>query len=99
VIRLVNRQTELLLGYERSEMVGELVEMLVPESFRTVHQAQREQQRFLETIGTDAVQGYLYLRPTTADGLGTWLGAHLAGVTRTRHPGEVVIPFTPRHTA
>ena len=42
VIRFVNRQTELLFGYVRGELVGWLIEMLVPESFRAVHQAQRD---------------------------------------------------------
>jgi PAS domain S-box-containing protein len=42
VIRFVNRQTELLFGYDRGELVGWLIEMLVPESFRAVHQVQRD---------------------------------------------------------
>jgi diguanylate cyclase (GGDEF)-like protein/PAS domain S-box-containing protein len=42
VIRFVNHQAESLFGYDRGAMVGRLVEALVPESFRTVHQAQRE---------------------------------------------------------
>ena len=42
VICLVNRQAEALFGYDRDALVGQLVETLVPESFRMVHQAQRE---------------------------------------------------------
>jgi diguanylate cyclase (GGDEF)-like protein/PAS domain S-box-containing protein len=42
VIRFVNRQTEAMFGYHRDFLVGRLIETLVPESFRTVHQAQRE---------------------------------------------------------
>lgn len=34
-------QTELLFGYDRGDLVGRVIETLVPESFRTVHQAQR----------------------------------------------------------
>lgn len=41
VIVFVNRQTELLFGYDRDTLIGQPVEMLVPESFRTVHPAHR----------------------------------------------------------
>jgi diguanylate cyclase (GGDEF)-like protein len=58
-----------------------------------------QQQTFLKGIGADAVQGYLYLRPTTAEGFGTWLGTHLGGFLRARPTSNVVIPFTSRHTA
>jgi diguanylate cyclase (GGDEF)-like protein/PAS domain S-box-containing protein len=42
VIRFVNRQTETLFGYDRGALVGRLIETLVPESFRTIHQGLRE---------------------------------------------------------
>ena len=42
MIRFVNRQTELLFGYDRGELVGQPIETLVPESFREVHTAHRE---------------------------------------------------------
>ena len=41
VIAFVNRQTELSFGYDRDELVGQLVETLVPESFRAVHPGHR----------------------------------------------------------
>jgi PAS domain S-box-containing protein len=41
VIQFVNRQTELSFGYDRDELVGQLVETLVPESFRAVHPEHR----------------------------------------------------------
>ena len=41
-IVMVNRQTELLFGYDRSELLGHLVEMLVPERFRARHPNHRE---------------------------------------------------------
>jgi PAS domain S-box-containing protein len=40
-IVLVNAQTEHLFGYAREEMLGQSIEMLVPESQRQVHQAKR----------------------------------------------------------
>ncbi|MDT7041028.1 PAS domain S-box protein [Candidatus Nitronereus thalassa] len=42
IMTLVNKQTEELFGYTRDEMVGHLVEMLVPQRFRTLHSEQRE---------------------------------------------------------
>ena len=33
-IVLINRQTEILFGYERNELLGELVEVLVPDLSR-----------------------------------------------------------------
>jgi two-component system, sensor histidine kinase PdtaS len=40
-IALVNSQTEKLFGYDRSELQGQPVEMLVPERFRHVHRGHR----------------------------------------------------------
>src|SRR5262245_59198169 len=39
---LVNRQAERLFGYDRAELVGRSVELLVPERFRGRHQGHRE---------------------------------------------------------
>ncbi len=41
-IVLVNAQTEALFGYAREELIGQLVEVLVPESMRATHPARRE---------------------------------------------------------
>lgn len=40
-ITLVNQQTEQLFGYRREELIGQLVECLVPDSVRTTHPTHR----------------------------------------------------------
>jgi PAS domain S-box-containing protein len=40
-IAIVNRQTELTFGYPRQELIGQPVEVLVPENLRDVHAAER----------------------------------------------------------
>src|SRR4051812_25045660 len=42
VIQLVNRRAEELFGYERSELLGQPIELLVPESFRAAHAGHRQ---------------------------------------------------------
>jgi len=58
-----------------------------------------DQQRLLERIGADGVQGYLYLRPTTAENFGTWLSGNLAGRTAIEPATAAVIPFRARASA
>ena len=40
-IALVNAQAELLFGYERNELVGQLVEILIPDAARAMHPGHR----------------------------------------------------------
>ena len=40
-IVLVNRQTEELFGYDRADLLGQSVEILLPERYREVHTAHR----------------------------------------------------------
>jgi len=53
VMTLVNSQTEQLFGYSRAELLGQPVEMLVPERFRAVHPRHRE--GFFQTLTTRAM--------------------------------------------
>jgi PAS domain S-box-containing protein len=41
-IVVVNRQTELMFGYTRKEMLDQPLEMLLPERFREIHRSHRE---------------------------------------------------------
>ena len=42
LIRFVNRQTESLFGYQRDDLVGQPIEILVPESRRAIHRVHRQ---------------------------------------------------------
>jgi diguanylate cyclase (GGDEF)-like protein/PAS domain S-box-containing protein len=66
VIRFVNGHTESLFGYDRGALVGRLIETLVPESFRTVHQGLRDS--FAEEPRTRALGHDLKLRGRRRDG-------------------------------
>jgi PAS domain S-box-containing protein len=65
-IVLVNTRIEELFGYSRSELLGEQVEMLLPEAFRDVHAAHRH--RFLEQPRTRPMGAGLSLSGRRRDG-------------------------------
>jgi len=79
-------------------VIEAVVKMAAQMGMRTIAEGveRPEQQAFLEGIDADAVQGYLYLRPTDAGEFGTWLGTHLAGMPQIRQTSDVVTPFSPR---
>jgi diguanylate cyclase (GGDEF)-like protein/PAS domain S-box-containing protein len=66
VIRFVNCQTESLFGYDRGALVGRLIETLVPESFRKIHQGLRES--YAAAPNTRALGHELGLRGRRWDG-------------------------------
>ncbi len=66
VIRLVNRQAELLFGYSRAELVGKSIELLVPERFRERHIGHRAQ--YLEAPKQRPMGGALELYGRRKDG-------------------------------
>ena len=65
-IVLVNRQTELLLGYARAELIGRPVELLVPERLRTAHVEHRN--GFLASPGVRAMGSGIDLSARRKDG-------------------------------
>jgi PAS domain S-box-containing protein len=66
VIVLVNRQTEVLFGHQRSELVGQSIEILVPEGLRDFHA--RHRQRFVDQPRVRPMGTGLDLRARRKDG-------------------------------
>jgi PAS domain S-box-containing protein len=88
VIRFVNRQTELLFGYDRDQLIGQHIDMLVPETLWQVYAEHR--------------QGYFADPRTRSSGLELQLsGQHLNGGTfpinislSTIDTGDVLLVIT-----
>jgi PAS domain S-box-containing protein len=65
-ITMVNRQTEALFGYDREELLGQPVEILMPERFRSGHPHQR--QSFMEGSTSRSMGLGMELRAVTKHG-------------------------------
>ena len=61
-IELVNSQTETLFGYARSELIGQHIEMLVPDSVRAHHRELREAYVRAPTARTLGINRELFAR-------------------------------------
>lgn len=79
-------------------VINAIVQMSTQLGIQTIAEGveRPEQQHFLEEIGTDAVQGYLYGRPIPAPQLATWLANNL---NSHAIKGGKVITLRPRSTA
>jgi PAS domain S-box-containing protein len=65
-IVLVNRQAEVIFGFERGELIGETLETLVPERFRLAHAGRRDE--FFEEPRTRPMGGGVALFALRRDG-------------------------------
>jgi protein-histidine pros-kinase len=65
-IALVNTQAERLFGYDRSELLGQTIEILMPERLRGAHQLHRP--RYLKSPTTRSMGGGLELTARRKDG-------------------------------
>jgi diguanylate cyclase (GGDEF)-like protein len=79
-------------------VINAIVQMSTQLGIQTIAEGveRPEEQHFLEEIGTDAVQGYLYGRPIPAPQLATWLENNLKSHAEN---GGKVITLRPRSTA
>ncbi len=68
-------------------VIEAIVQMSTQLGLRTVAEGVegKEQQAFLESIGTTGAQGYLYRRPGTATEISAWLAEHLATQREVPH--------------
>ena len=66
IIVVVNSQVQVLLGYSRKELLGNSVEMLVPEEMKTRHPDLRKQ--FMDRVSMESITRNSELNAVTKDG-------------------------------
>ena len=66
LIEFVNQQAELLFGYDAGEMIGEKVELLMPEAMRTTHKQHRK--HFMNALHSRPLVSGLNLQGMRKDG-------------------------------
>ena len=66
IIQMANSQAEILFGYTKDEMIGNAVEILVPEQFRAGHWALRD--KFIASSSVRLMQSSIDLMAQTKSG-------------------------------
>ncbi|GHN00810.1 hypothetical protein WSM22_22990 [Cytophagales bacterium WSM2-2] len=99
IITLVNQQTEALFGYGRNEMIGNKLEMLIPERFRDIHPDHR--QTFLASPKTRSMGGGHDLFARRKDGMEIQveIGLNPIGETHDQMVLASIIDITERKKA
>lgn len=82
IIRRTNAKAELLFGYPRSEMIGQVIDLLVPEKQREMHLAHRL--TYMEDPHTRRMGTGLDLKAKRRNGTEVLVDINLAPVVTTR---------------
>jgi two-component system, OmpR family, phosphate regulon sensor histidine kinase PhoR len=88
-ITLVNRQAEALLGYRRTELLGQPVEVLLPARLRTAHQQHR--QDYYQEPGVRPMGSGLELFAQHKDGHEIAVEASLSMLDGAGEPGDMTV--------
>ena len=83
-IRAVNQQVELLFGYDRTSLIGEAVEILLPDELRQEHRAHRT--RYRAEPRARPMGAGLKLKGRRSDGTSFPIEISLSPVPRAREP-------------
>lgn len=82
IIEMANSQAELLLGWHRNEMLGNRVEMLLPEGLREIHEQHRAE--FLDDPRTRPMGLHLHLNAKRMSGSTVQVDINLSPVVNSR---------------